>query len=449
MVNGDILDGITLLNGSYPQRYGNRLGARARLPHARGIARSHAGAGRRQRHRRVGRRRGSARRREGGLVAGLGAQELSRAAAEADHRRRRRLRVRLQRRAVEAGLRRVAPGIVSSSASSPAGRGWIRTAPLDERERRRRRPQPGGARQRGRGGSPRRRVSSLTSASRSALQQFSNANADGAGARPRARRARSRGAPTVVATRPATRHVRRRRAGAAAAARRRSRARLRRRRPRRERVTVARRRRDACRRRTGRCAGRPRDSRLRSTVGGPRRSLVADAATRTASPWVQAELPLSGTLKLRGGAGIYRQFPGVRGSRRANAPAVPIRPAAGARVSRRPRHRAGARALDARWQVTFYNREERDVAAALRLGAAGRGRPDWSASSPIARLGQRARRLRARRRAARPAPKHQRPLRMAVVFARRQPLSRPPDRRNVRRRLRSAPHVQRLRPAIA
>ena len=27
MVNGDILDGITLLNGSYPQRYGNRLGA--------------------------------------------------------------------------------------------------------------------------------------------------------------------------------------------------------------------------------------------------------------------------------------------------------------------------------------------------------------------------------------------------------------------------------------
>ena len=27
MLNGDILDGITLLNGSYPQRYGNRLGA--------------------------------------------------------------------------------------------------------------------------------------------------------------------------------------------------------------------------------------------------------------------------------------------------------------------------------------------------------------------------------------------------------------------------------------
>ena len=27
MVNGDILGGITLLNGSYPQRYGNRLGA--------------------------------------------------------------------------------------------------------------------------------------------------------------------------------------------------------------------------------------------------------------------------------------------------------------------------------------------------------------------------------------------------------------------------------------
>jgi hypothetical protein len=27
MLNGDVLDGITLLNGSYPQRYGNRLGA--------------------------------------------------------------------------------------------------------------------------------------------------------------------------------------------------------------------------------------------------------------------------------------------------------------------------------------------------------------------------------------------------------------------------------------
>ena len=27
MLNGDILDGITLMNGSYPQRYGNRLGA--------------------------------------------------------------------------------------------------------------------------------------------------------------------------------------------------------------------------------------------------------------------------------------------------------------------------------------------------------------------------------------------------------------------------------------
>src|SRR5262249_60731591 len=27
MMNGDILDSVTLLSGSYPQRYGNRLGA--------------------------------------------------------------------------------------------------------------------------------------------------------------------------------------------------------------------------------------------------------------------------------------------------------------------------------------------------------------------------------------------------------------------------------------
>ena len=62
MLNGDILDGITLLNGSYPQRYGNRLGARARFPHARRLARSLADPCGRQRHRRRDRRRRSARR---------------------------------------------------------------------------------------------------------------------------------------------------------------------------------------------------------------------------------------------------------------------------------------------------------------------------------------------------------------------------------------------------
>ena len=84
MVNGDILDGITLLNGSYPQRYGNRLGAELDF-HMRDGSRDRAQT-------RVGVSgtdasivvEGPLGRREGRLVAGLGAQELPRAAAEAD-----------------------------------------------------------------------------------------------------------------------------------------------------------------------------------------------------------------------------------------------------------------------------------------------------------------------------------------------------------------------------
>ena len=57
MVNGDILGGITLLNGSVPS-VRRSPGRRAGLPNARGIARSHAAARWRERHRFFARHRG-------------------------------------------------------------------------------------------------------------------------------------------------------------------------------------------------------------------------------------------------------------------------------------------------------------------------------------------------------------------------------------------------------
>ena len=36
MINSDILEDVTLLNGGYAQRYGDRTGAAGRLPAARG-----------------------------------------------------------------------------------------------------------------------------------------------------------------------------------------------------------------------------------------------------------------------------------------------------------------------------------------------------------------------------------------------------------------------------
>jgi hypothetical protein len=78
------------------------------------------------------------------------------------------------------------------------------------------------------------------------------------------------------------------------------------------------------------------------------------------SPWMQAELRLRGTLKLRGGSGLYRQFPGIRevagpfGSR-------DLRPERAYHADAGIEQALGP---SARWQVTFYNREERGV---LRL----------------------------------------------------------------------------------
>ncbi len=86
-------------------------------------------------------------------------------------------------------------------------------------------------------------------------------------------------------------------------------------------------------------------------------SLTNDTA---ASPWMQAEVRLSRSVKLRGGGGIYRQFPGFD-------EAVGLHAGSGLAHERAYHADVGVEQTlgsASRWQVTFYNREERDV---LRL----------------------------------------------------------------------------------
>ena len=129
MVNGDILDGITLLNGSYPQRYGNRLGAELDF---------HMREGSRDRSQiRVGVSGTDAsivaegplgRAKAGSWLVSARKSYLELLLRQIDEGRR-RLRVRLQRRAVEARLRRVE----RAPAGAQPGRGplaaEIRTSP--------------------------------------------------------------------------------------------------------------------------------------------------------------------------------------------------------------------------------------------------------------------------------------------------------------------------------
>ena len=85
-------------------------------------------------------------------------------------------------------------------------------------------------------------------------------------------------------------------------------------------------------------------SRLTVTPGGRVDHWTLTGST-TASPWVNAEFRLSERTRLRGGTGIYRQFPDLdevlRHSRRRR------RAAAGTRAARRCRHRADAASPDA------------------------------------------------------------------------------------------------------
>jgi hypothetical protein len=106
-------------------------------------------------------------------------------------------------------------------------------------------------------------------------------------------------------------------------------------------------------------AGWSRGTRLSASAGArvDRWSLTDDAA---ASPWMQAEVRLSRSVKLRGGAGIYRQFPGFE-------EAAGLLAGSGLAHERAYHADLGVEQTlgsAARWQVTFYNRDERDV---LRL----------------------------------------------------------------------------------
>jgi hypothetical protein len=93
-------------------------------------------------------------------------------------------------------------------------------------------------------------------------------------------------------------------------------------------------------------------------------SLTHDAA---ASPWVQSELALRGTLKLRAGAGVHRQFPGFEETIGPNGGELfrdmTLRHERAYHVDAGLEQRLGA---SARWQLTVYSRRERDL---LRLPA--------------------------------------------------------------------------------
>lgn len=88
----------------------------------------------------------------------------------------------------------------------------------------------------------------------------------------------------------------------------------------------------------------------------------------TASPWAVGEIRLSTSLKLRAGAGIHRQFPGFEQLAGLHARARPPGArAVGVRSERAYHTDIGVEQMlgdTARWQVTLYNREERDM---LRL----------------------------------------------------------------------------------
>ena len=104
MINSDMLEDVTLLNGGYAAAIRQPHRGGAGFPPPRRIARAPPGARRGQRHERVRGRRGADRRGAARLVARIGAPELPRSARRAPDRRRAPLRVR--RRARQGRLRR-------------------------------------------------------------------------------------------------------------------------------------------------------------------------------------------------------------------------------------------------------------------------------------------------------------------------------------------------------
>jgi outer membrane cobalamin receptor len=103
----------------------------------------------------------------------------------------------------------------------------------------------------------------------------------------------------------------------------------------------------------------PADGRV-AVNGGARVDRWSRTRETEASPWLQADVRLLGTLKLRAGTGIYRQFPGI--AETAGLHANPsLRPERAVHADAGIEQSLGS---SARWQLTFYNRDERDV---LRL----------------------------------------------------------------------------------
>ena len=404
MLNGDILDGISLLNGSYPQRYGNRLGAELDF---------HMREGSRNRTQmRVGVSGTDAsvvvegplgRAKAGSWLVSL-AEELPGVVAEAGQRRKRRLRVWLQRCPVEADLRPVVRVIGSSSVSWPDARALT----IRPRHPTTSTSSPTGATVRELVNaawrfavSPRLVVTERIAAG---AQVFRNTNAAGFELGSGAARELTWRTDFVATPRPS--------------------------------VTVE---------GGGQIQSHHRDESALVFAGGPAPLVLTDyddgarlasaygqarwtrsaRASATAgarvdhwsltgeaevSPWLQGDLQLPAGLKLRGGTGIYRQFPGI--------PEVTGTHGNGelrhrARVSRRRRHRAVARRIRA-LAVHAVQPRRAGRAAASGVGAP-RGR--WRIARHLARgaVGQHAHRLRARGGAAGPAPQQHRADRLALV----------------------------------
>jgi hypothetical protein len=80
----------------------------------------------------------------------------------------------------------------------------------------------------------------------------------------------------------------------------------------------------------------------------------------TVSPWLQAGVALTDTIDVRGGVGVYHQFPDFKEVHGANA-GIDLRPERARHIDLAVDHRLDART---RWQVTLFQRREQDV---LRL----------------------------------------------------------------------------------
>ena len=163
--------------------------------------------------------------------------------------------------------------------------------------------------------------------------------------------------------------------------------------------------------------------------------------TTTTSPWITGELDIAGGLSLRGGGGVYRQFPALTVLNGLNGNPN-LRPE---RATHADLTIAQALPNAITVQITGFRRDERDVLwaagsepRALPEGGfvLGRGDAQWSN-----RLTGRARGIEATA----PARCARRAVRVDRLRVRRARVRRCGERRDVLQRLRPAPHVLGLR----